>query len=269
MYIKKLFILFLFFIGSSQLVFSSSGICASTHYSCDNGDSLDNDGLSPTEWTWTCDSTGSTGGPVSCSEAKPTAPPADCSYGVSHGDSRTMYQSPSVPFGNTCNSQNRVCTDGSLSGGYTNTACVVLSPIADDGICASAVNGRNLYTAPTNFCDSLGGNSIPSFSGNVWNWNCFSGTIGDDISCSANKKINGACNTVTVDQCVDGIFTYLVDNSTHFKWECSGINTGLTDFCALPKDLSVLDSLQVEPNSVWYNSSLVKYGTCKYDSSIG
>lgn len=47
---------------------------------------------------------------------------------VSHGGSVTAYQSASVPFGSTCASQTRLCSDGGLSGSYTNQNCSVTPP---------------------------------------------------------------------------------------------------------------------------------------------
>ncbi|NQZ85927.1 MAG: hypothetical protein HRU03_09485, partial [Nanoarchaeales archaeon] len=209
MYIKKLLFLFLIFFGSFQLVFAVPGSCLPTHYSCNPGAGgvSDQDDDSSTEWTWTCRGTGISPDAY-CSELKPVAPPADCSYGVSHGNSRIMYQSSSVPFGNTCTSQNRFCTDGSLSGSYTKTSCTVLSapvPTSELGVCSS-VHGTNSYLQPSNLCSSTGGNSALTFLGNTWSWTCFGDSIADDVDCFANKKIDGACNTVTVDQCVEGNF---------------------------------------------------------------
>ena len=37
---------------------------------------------------------------------------------IAHGSSFTAYQSTSVPFGSTCKSESRTCTNGSLSGSY-------------------------------------------------------------------------------------------------------------------------------------------------------
>lgn len=45
------------------------------------------------------------------------------------GGSQTFYQTQSVPFGNTCVSETRSCTNGSLSGSYGYRLCVVGSPV--------------------------------------------------------------------------------------------------------------------------------------------
>jgi hypothetical protein len=48
---------------------------------------------------------------------------------IASGSSVTAYQSPSVPSGNPCISEVRTCTNGILSGTYTNQACVVGSSV--------------------------------------------------------------------------------------------------------------------------------------------
>lgn len=45
-----------------------------------------------------------------------------------HGQAVTMYQTANVAFGGTCQSENRTCNNGSLSGSYTNSSCVVQNP---------------------------------------------------------------------------------------------------------------------------------------------
>ncbi len=54
--------------------------------------------------------------------------PASCSLNgqtVAHGSTVTAYQASSVAFGNTCTGETRSCSDGTLSGAYTNTSCAV------------------------------------------------------------------------------------------------------------------------------------------------
>ena len=47
---------------------------------------------------------------------------------IAHGSSATAYQSSSVAFGNTCQSQSRTCSNGSLGGSYQYSACSI-SPV--------------------------------------------------------------------------------------------------------------------------------------------
>jgi len=52
---------------------------------------------------------------------------SQCSFAggtVEHGSSVTAYRAASVPFGQTCQSETRSCSDGSLSGSYAAASCV-------------------------------------------------------------------------------------------------------------------------------------------------
>ena len=44
---------------------------------------------------------------------------------MADGDSVIAYATSSVPYGDSCHSENRVCSDGTLSGSFTNQACTV------------------------------------------------------------------------------------------------------------------------------------------------
>jgi arylsulfatase A-like enzyme len=58
--------------------------------------------------------------------------PKSCSFDgkdIKSGNSVTAYKSLTVPHGSTCVSQSRVCTDGSLSGSYTFSSCLVNSSV--------------------------------------------------------------------------------------------------------------------------------------------
>jgi len=51
---------------------------------------------------------------------------ASCTFNcqsVAHGSSVTAYQTSSVPAGQTCSAQSRICTNGSLSGSYSYPSC--------------------------------------------------------------------------------------------------------------------------------------------------
>ncbi len=52
---------------------------------------------------------------------------------VAHGASVIAHQSATVPFGQTCVSQSRACTNGVLSGTYTNSSCSVTPALAPTG----------------------------------------------------------------------------------------------------------------------------------------
>ena len=66
--------------------------------------------------------------------ASPPPAPTSCNLpwggSISSGSSVLAYQNSSVPFGNVCVSENRVCNNGILSGTFTNQNCVVGLPPA-------------------------------------------------------------------------------------------------------------------------------------------
>ena len=75
-------------------------------------------------------SNGTLGGTYSNSSCS-VAAAASCSFGgqtVAHGSSITAYLSDSVAYGQTCATQTRSCSNGTLSGTYTNSSCSVATP---------------------------------------------------------------------------------------------------------------------------------------------
>lgn len=63
----------------------------------------------------------------------PTPAPLACSFNgqsVASGSSVMAYQSSSVPFGSSCASQSRTCSNGILGGSYTAASCAVAAPAA-------------------------------------------------------------------------------------------------------------------------------------------
>ena len=109
---------------------------------------------------------------------------------IAHGSSITAYQSSSVPCGNSCNSQTRTCTNGSLSGTYTNQSCSV-------GACGcslpwggSIANGASVTAYQTSSVSC--GNSC-----NSQTRTCSGGTLSGTYtnqSCSV-----GSCSNCTLD----------------------------------------------------------------------
>lgn len=98
--------------GSSVTAYQSSSVpsgssCASQQRTCNNGF------LSGTYQYTTC-------APLSPSGT------ASCSLGgktILHGGSITAYLASSVPFGSSCSSEPRYCSNGYLSGSYTYLSC--------------------------------------------------------------------------------------------------------------------------------------------------
>lgn len=56
-----------------------------------------------------------------------------------------------------------------------------------------------------------------------------------------SKPINGVCGA-TNNSCVNGTFSDVADNSTHYLWKCNGINGGTEVACSLAKSNQLLDS---------------------------
>jgi peptidoglycan hydrolase-like protein with peptidoglycan-binding domain len=80
------------------------------------------------------------------------AQPADCILNgttVASGRTTTAYQNASVPFGQQCVSEQRTCSNGTLSGSYTNTSCAVQAqtyPTMPVVAQTQVVGGNNLYS---------------------------------------------------------------------------------------------------------------------------
>jgi len=70
---------------------------------------------------------------------------------ISHGDSVTAYVGYSVPFGETCQTQQRTCTNGVLTGTYQAASCAPVAPSACAFGTASVANGDSVtaYAAAT------------------------------------------------------------------------------------------------------------------------
>ncbi|OGI57093.1 hypothetical protein A3B85_03115 [Candidatus Nomurabacteria bacterium RIFCSPHIGHO2_02_FULL_37_13] len=65
-----------------------------------------------------------------------------------------------------------------------------------------------------------------------------SGGLSDTITLnldSATTPVNGQCGT-TKDSCLSGNFSDTPDDSTFYKWDCTGINGGVTANCSVNKD---------------------------------
>lgn len=83
--------------------------------------------------------------------------PAPCTFNgqtVPHGQSVTAYLTGSVPFGQTCTSQQRTCSNGVLSGSYTNPACTVgtASNCTLDGVTVAHGQSRTFYSSSSVAC---------------------------------------------------------------------------------------------------------------------
>ena len=100
----------------------------------------------------------------STSVAPPTPTYTDCTFNstpVSHATVVTAYLTGSVSFGNTCTSEQRTCTNGTLGGTYTFAACTVAGATGSFTLSQTSVTigtnptiSNNCSTAPTSYTSS-------------------------------------------------------------------------------------------------------------------
>ncbi len=92
---------------------------------------------------------GSTG-TVSKSVTVSVEDPASCTLpwggSLAHGASATAYQNSSAAYNTSCVSESRTCTNGTLSGSYTNQSCTVDAPPAPTATLQVRVNGGSWTT---------------------------------------------------------------------------------------------------------------------------
>lgn len=130
--------------GSSITAFQSQsaspgGSCMSESRICENGN------LSGTYQYSDC-----TGAPT---------PTDSCDFGgqlVLNGASVTAYQNSSVPYGGTCVSESRTCTNGILSGTYTNTNCAIILPASCNFNGQTVLHGSSVTAYKTSAPDHKG-----------------------------------------------------------------------------------------------------------------
>ncbi|MCX6804030.1 MAG: hypothetical protein NTY48_05700 [Candidatus Diapherotrites archaeon] len=108
--------------------------------------------------SWTCD--GLYGGTTaSCTATHSSA--MDCTQSgvtVPHGSSATFYLTASVPFGSSCQSESRTCTNGTLSGSYAEVSCSILPQNGGWSAWTSCLNESQSRTC-NNPAPACGGNS--------------------------------------------------------------------------------------------------------------
>ncbi|HAT68279.1 MAG TPA: hypothetical protein DCS20_01525, partial [Candidatus Yonathbacteria bacterium] len=132
---------------------------------CSGGSSTAVSGTGP--WSWSCLGSGG-GSNASCSAA---VTPCNLPWGgtTPSGSSVTAYQLPSVTSPATCTPQTRTCTNGTLSGTYTNQSCVVVPALAIPTVTtptatAITTTGATLGATVT----SLGNPAAISARGTCW-----------------------------------------------------------------------------------------------------
>lgn len=83
----------------------------------------------------------------SCAKATPANCTTPWGVAVNHGSSVTAFQTATVAWDGTCTSQSRTCTDGVLSGTYSNSACAKATPLNCTAPWGGTVNHGSSITA--------------------------------------------------------------------------------------------------------------------------
>jgi len=107
-----------------------------------------------------------------------------------------------------------------------------------NGECGLA-NNSNYYDPPTtNLCNQ----GTASASGS-WSWDCEGLYDGLDVSCSANKSVNGECGLANNSNYYDPPTTNLCNQGTasasgSWSWDCEGLYDGLDVSCSANKSVN-------------------------------
>ncbi len=154
-----------------------------------------------------------------CTENITVTAPAACTlpWGgtLANGSSVTAYQASSVNSGDTCNSQTRTCTNGTLSGSYTNQSCTVVYPSCTLPWGGTLANGSSVtaYQSPTAIspitCSSISETRT-----------CTNGTL-------SGSYTNQSC-TVVYPSCTLPWGGTLANGSSVTAYQASSVNSGDT-----------------------------------------
>jgi|GEM_PF-2859501 len=133
---------------------------------------------------------------------------------VNHGSSITAYASATVPYGSTCSSQNRNCTNGTLSGSYTHQNCTMSAPANCmlDGVTVTHGSVQVFYNAHTHASCSANSQSRTCSNGIL-----SGGTTYQYANCSASQVEPPNCTIGPVGTiCPDGAIYAGHLNGTRF-----------------------------------------------------
>jgi hypothetical protein len=252
-----------------------NGSCASTHYNCASG-TLGSYSEYPNSaapnlyaWQWWCN--GSNGGTnEQCTEYKNI--PCNLPWGgtIDNGSSVTAYLNSSVAYGSACASETRTCSNGTLSGSYTNQSCSVGTCVSN-GSCSAVQPACNQTTYGVDNCGnscSLVGGTPDNCASTIYTdqtcWNncewvngtltrpivcddCASGTCEGDACWNGCEWVSGT--KVCAGECVDypnpikneptslcnaGTASSIDENASNWEWTCT--LSGGTDSCSAEKD---------------------------------
>lgn len=97
------------------------------------------------------------GGEANCAATLTVNQPCVLPWGgnIPHSSSTSAYEASEVPYGGSCVSQTRFCTDGSFSGSYEYQSCSVLPAVSCtlDGVTVSDGDSETFYSQQTNPVD--------------------------------------------------------------------------------------------------------------------
>lgn len=150
------------------------------------------------------------------------ASPVDCTapWGgtVLHGNSTTTYQSSSVAYGSSCVSQSRTCSNGVLSGSYTNRTCAVscgVQPISWGTCSGNTVATSSGTTIAVSNTSSGGSGSVGARCTNG-SWSTLAGTC-DPVAPSDSPTGTlfaspSSCTVSTGSGSCNSLFTWTTSN---------------------------------------------------------
>jgi len=168
--------------GSSRTFYQTSRACGQACTAIDQTRSCTNGSLSGS----------SAYSKASCPAQQPCGCNLPWGGSISNGQSVTAYQTSSVSCGSSCTSQTRSCTNGSLSGSYSNGSCSVgsCSNCSLDGATVNHGSSRTFYTSTSVPC----GNSC---SGGTRS--CNNGSLSGSTSYNRANCSVGGCSNCSLD----------------------------------------------------------------------
>jgi Tfp pilus assembly protein PilV len=183
------------------------------------------------------------------------APSADCTlpWGgtIVSGNSTTAYQSAAVPFGSSCLSQTRTCSNGTLSGTYTNQSCSVLpaldctapwgtsvaNGISITAYLASTVISPAICTSETRTCTS------GTLSGSYTHETC-SVSVSTCVT-TVTGKANNKDDTITLS--VDGGSPTICPVASSKNYTCPVVTTPLSSIITVTSSGTVNSTATILP----------------------
>jgi Tfp pilus assembly protein PilV len=169
---------------------------------------------------------------------------------VADGSSATAYQTSSVPYGQSCVSESRICSNGNLSGSYSYQTCSVLAAANCASPWGTAVLNGNSVTAylsssvvsPSTCTSENRGCSNGTLSGTYTNQNC-TVTV-STCSTTVTGKANNNSDTITVS--VDGSPTSC-SVAANKNYTCNAVTSPLTATITVTSSGTVNSTVTVTP----------------------